>query len=75
LAVACAEKAAVSRRLNGHAQGTVIVIAKSDEAEGLKRAFATAHGIEHLGHPANRAGVGLKCDFHKVTLAKRLGKA
>lgn len=69
-------KAAVRNCVHDHAQRAMIVISKSDEAERLQYPIAShAHGIQHLRHALHRAGLRLKSNFNKVTLAQGFGKA
>lgn len=61
--------------IDHHAQGAMIVVAESDEAEGLQRPIGSRpHRTEHFGHASHRARLGLKSDLDKIPLAQRPGQ-
>ena len=53
----------------------MVVVAKRDEAEGLKRSIRSrAHRCKHFGHTPYRSRLGLKSHLDKISLRQRLGQ-
>jgi diphthamide biosynthesis methyltransferase len=49
----------------------MILIIQRNEPEGLHTSFLLdIKGLQHFGHAADRAGSGLKGDFHKISRRK-----
>ena len=76
LARANSLKTSVGHGIDRHAQGAVIVIAESDEAEGLQRSLAgSSNWGEHFGHASDRATLQMKGNFDEIALSEGPGKA
>jgi hypothetical protein len=59
--------------LQGHAKSGVVFVLQRNETEGLQAARRQLPAwLQNLGHSVNCTFACLECQFHKVTLFKRL---